>query len=148
VAPGGLSSPHYDLVTTASIAVEDKLEDASPILSDARCPWAVVLDEHGSLAGSVGQEMLHGTGAVAERTRRTEACVHLADSLKAAFGEMVQWDAGRIAVLDPRNQRYLGVLTPGTLHAPFAAPSTPRRPSLLDPLVVGMAIAAPRASGS
>ena len=36
-------------------------------------------------------------------------------SLKAAFAEMLQHDAGWVAVLD--GERYLGVLTPDTLHA-------------------------------
>ncbi|MET0521265.1 MAG: ABC transporter ATP-binding protein, partial [Jiangellaceae bacterium] len=39
----------------------------------------------------------------------------LGDSLRLAFGEMLQWNAGWIAVLD-RGDRFLGVLTPSTLH--------------------------------
>jgi osmoprotectant transport system ATP-binding protein len=45
-----------------------------------------------------------------------EAWVELEDSLKVAFGEMLQWNAGWIAVLD-NHHRYRGVLTPSTLHA-------------------------------
>jgi osmoprotectant transport system ATP-binding protein len=45
-----------------------------------------------------------------------EAWVELGDSLKVAFGEMLQWNAGWIAVLDDKS-RYVGVLTPATLHA-------------------------------
>jgi osmoprotectant transport system ATP-binding protein len=44
------------------------------------------------------------------------AWVGLGDSLRVAFGEMLQWNAGWIAVLD-HDMRYLGVLTPSTLHA-------------------------------
>ena len=40
---------------------------------------------------------------------------NLGDSLRLAFGEMLQWNAGWIAVLD-RGDRFLGVLTPSTLH--------------------------------
>jgi len=35
-------------------------------------------------------------------------------SLKDALATMLQWDAGWVAVLD--GDRFLGVLTPGTLH--------------------------------
>jgi osmoprotectant transport system ATP-binding protein len=44
------------------------------------------------------------------------AWVGLGDSLRVAFGEMLQWNAGWIAVLD-HDMRYVGVLTPLTLHA-------------------------------
>ncbi len=39
----------------------------------------------------------------------------LDQSLKAAFAEMLQHDAGWVAVLD--RDHYLGVLTPEALHA-------------------------------
>jgi osmoprotectant transport system ATP-binding protein len=78
--------------------------------------WAVVLDADGGLAGWIGQDMTTGAGTVREHARRMEAWVELDDSLKVAFGEMLQWNAGWIAVLDER-ERYLGVLTPSTLHA-------------------------------
>src|SRR5690606_17287369 len=57
-----------------------------------------------------------GEGTVRDRARRMEAWVQIHDTLKVAFGEMLQWNAGWIAVLDER-YRYLGVLTPSTLHA-------------------------------
>ena len=55
-----------------------------------------------------------GDGTVADRARRMEAWVPVGSSLKAAFSEMLQHDAGWVAVLD--GDRYLGVLTPTTLH--------------------------------
>ena len=106
-----------DLEQPPVVRVDDTLDDAARVLAAARSRWAVVLDVRGGLAGWVGQEMLHGPGTVAERARRMDACVRLGDSLKVAFGEMLQWDAGWIAVLDPHDGRYLGVLTPSTLHA-------------------------------
>jgi osmoprotectant transport system ATP-binding protein len=36
-------------------------------------------------------------------------------SLKDALSTMLQWDAGWVAVID--GERFLGVLTPATLHA-------------------------------
>ena len=47
--------------------------------------------------------------------RPLRANVGLDASLKTAFAEMLQNDAAWVAVLD--NGRYLGVLTPDTLHA-------------------------------
>jgi osmoprotectant transport system ATP-binding protein len=44
-----------------------------------------------------------------------EAWVPVTASLKQAFSEMLQYDAGWVAVLD--GERFLGVLTPDSLHA-------------------------------
>ena len=44
-----------------------------------------------------------------------DAWVPVNSSLKAAFAQLLQYDAGWVAVLD--GDRYLGVLTPSTLHA-------------------------------
>ncbi|MFF7229123.1 betaine/proline/choline family ABC transporter ATP-binding protein [Streptomyces sioyaensis] len=77
--------------------------------------WAVVLDEEGELHGWVGTEELVGAaGTVAGHARRMEAWVPVTGTLKDAFSEMLQHDAGWIAVLD--GHRFLGVLTPTTLH--------------------------------
>ena len=57
-----------------------------------------------------------GSGLVRDHARRMDAWVNLGDSLRLAFGEMLQWNAGWIAVLD-RGGRFSGVLTPSTLHA-------------------------------
>ena len=56
-----------------------------------------------------------GLDRVADHIRTFEATVPADASLKAAFAEMLQHDAGWVAVLD--GERYLGVLTPDTLHA-------------------------------
>ncbi|MGH8828866.1 MAG: ATP-binding cassette domain-containing protein, partial [Jiangellaceae bacterium] len=77
--------------------------------------WAVVLDPAGGLAGWIGRDEASGPGTVRDHAHRMNAWVDLDDSLKVAFAEMLQWDAGWIAVLD--GDRYLGVLTPSTLHA-------------------------------
>ena len=50
-----------------------------------------------------------------DRARRMEAWVPAHASLKTAFSQMLTNDAGWIAVLD--GARYLGVLTPDSLHA-------------------------------
>ncbi|RXS79032.1 ATP-binding cassette domain-containing protein [Streptomyces sp. TM32] len=77
--------------------------------------WAVVLDEEGELHGWVGTEELVGAaGTVAGHARRMEAWVPVTGTLKDAFSEMLKHDAGWIAVLD--GHRFLGVLTPTTLH--------------------------------
>ncbi|EFL04012.1 MULTISPECIES: betaine/proline/choline family ABC transporter ATP-binding protein [unclassified Streptomyces] len=78
--------------------------------------WAVVLDEAGELHGWVGVDELGGGGdrAVGELAHRMNAWVPVGAPLKQAFGEMLQHDAGWVAVLD--GARFLGVLTPGKLH--------------------------------
>ena len=72
-----------------------------------------MLDEQDGLHGWVSADVT-GDGTVADRASRMEAWVPVGSSLKAAFAEMLQHDAGWVAVLD--GDRYLGVLTPATLH--------------------------------
>jgi osmoprotectant transport system ATP-binding protein len=78
--------------------------------------WAVVLDEGGELHGWVGVDEVSrgGERAVGELAHRMSAWVPVGAPLKQAFGEMLQHDAGWVAVLD--GARFLGVLTPGRLH--------------------------------
>ncbi|SDU41280.1 ABC transporter ATP-binding protein [Jiangella alkaliphila] len=102
-----------DLEHPPVVRVDDDLAKAAAALGDGR--WAVVLDGDGGLAGWVGHDMLKGAGTVRDHARRMEAWVQLDDSLKVAFAEMLQWNAGWIAVLDDAD-RYVGVLTPATLH--------------------------------
>ncbi|MCG7527963.1 ABC transporter ATP-binding protein, partial [Streptomyces sp. OfavH-34-F] len=86
-------------------------------LAAAGARWAVVLDESGELRGWVAADALRiagGEGTVGELTRRMDAWVPVGAPLKRAFSEMLQHDAGWIAVLD--GARFLGVLTPAKLH--------------------------------
>ncbi|AKN74289.1 ABC transporter ATP-binding protein [Streptomyces sp. PBH53] len=76
--------------------------------------WAVVLDPGGDLRGWVGAEELAAGGTVGDRTHRMTAWVPVGAPLKQAFGVMLQYDAGWVAVLD--GARFLGVLTPAKLH--------------------------------
>ncbi|GGT15115.1 ABC transporter ATP-binding protein [Streptomyces purpureus] len=79
--------------------------------------WAVVLGEHGALHGWVAADALaraDGRDTVGEPARRMDAWVPVGAPLKQAFGEMLQHDAGWVAVLD--GPRFLGVLTPAKLH--------------------------------
>lgn len=103
-----------DLEQPPIVRLDDTLADAAAAMAPSR--WAVVLDADGGLAGWIGRDMARGHARVHDRARRMEAWVQTDDTLKVAFGEMLQWNAGWIAVLDER-YRYLGVLTPTTLHA-------------------------------
>ncbi|NED95299.1 betaine/proline/choline family ABC transporter ATP-binding protein [Phytoactinopolyspora alkaliphila] len=103
-----------DLEHPPVVRADQSLADVGASLGVSN--WAVVLDASGGLAGWIGKDMVPGTGTVADRARRMDAWVQLDDSLKIAFAEMLQWNAGWIAVLDA-DDRYLGVLTPSTLHA-------------------------------
>ena len=55
-----------------------------------------------------------GPGTVGDRAERMDAWVTKDASLKDALATMLQWDAGWVAVLD--GDKFLGVLTPATLH--------------------------------
>ena len=104
-----------DLVTPPVVGVDDTLADARRQLGAQAARWAVVLDSSGRLHGWLGRDRSEGDGLVRDRARRMDAWVPAHASLKTAFGEMLTNDAGWIAVLD--GDRYLGVLTPDSLHA-------------------------------
>ncbi len=101
-----------DLEHPPVVALDDTAGDARQAMSGAT--WAVVLDPAGSLHGWVKDSMLTGARTVKDVARRFDATVQMAASLKDAFAEMLQHDAGWVAVLD--GNRYRGVLTPWSLH--------------------------------
>jgi osmoprotectant transport system ATP-binding protein len=100
---------HPPLVSPAA-----DVADARRVLEAAGGDWAVVVSGADALTGYVGLDDLTGTGTVAARVRRLPAWVPARSTLKHAFSEMLQHDAAWVAVLD--GDRYLGVLTPDSLH--------------------------------
>jgi osmoprotectant transport system ATP-binding protein len=104
-----------DLETPPLVARSDTVTEARHTLTASGSHWAVVVDEVGGLQGWVGDDDLAGEGKVADRAHRMDAWVPVGASLKQAFSEMLQHDAGWVAVLD--GERYVGVLTPDLLHA-------------------------------
>jgi osmoprotectant transport system ATP-binding protein len=102
-----------DLEQPPVVHLDDPVADAAASLQAAGARWGVVLDDAESLHGWIAASET-GPARVSERARRMEAWVRLGSPLKAAFSEMLQHDAGWVAVLD--GDRYVGVLTPATLH--------------------------------
>jgi osmoprotectant transport system ATP-binding protein len=104
-----------DLQHPPVVDVGDSLADARAALEAANARWAVVLDRAGDLRGWLALDRTaEGSGTVGDRSRRMEAWVARDASLKDALAQMLQHDAGWVAVLD--GSRFCGVLTPGTLH--------------------------------
>ncbi|MGA4539808.1 ABC transporter ATP-binding protein [Uniformispora flossi] len=109
-----------DIEQPPVVRLDDRLADARARLRAADARWAVVLDEAGTLHGwyddrdGTGGGGVGLDGRVRDRARRMDAWVPVGSSLKAAFGQMLQYDAGWVAVLD--GDRFLGVLTPARLH--------------------------------
>jgi osmoprotectant transport system ATP-binding protein len=104
-----------DLERPPVVHVADGLADARAALERAGARWAVVLDDHETLHGWLSAERATGSGTVGSSARRMEAWVPVDASLKAAMAVMLQEEAGWVAVLD--GDRFLGVLTPDSLHA-------------------------------
>jgi osmoprotectant transport system ATP-binding protein len=104
-----------DLERPPLVGPDDTLAEARRALGETGGRWAVVIDGSGRLRGWVGADELGGDGTVADRLHRMEAYLSVDASLKDAFAEMLQRDAGWVAVLD--GDSYLGVLTPDSLHA-------------------------------
>jgi osmoprotectant transport system ATP-binding protein len=102
-----------DLEHPLVVHLDDRIATAAQSLRSAGARWGVVLDDHDNLHGWFAADE-SGDGTVAERAKRMEAWLPTGSSLKAAFAEMLQHDAGWVAVLD--GDRYVGVLTPATLH--------------------------------
>jgi osmoprotectant transport system ATP-binding protein len=105
-----------DLERPPLVSTTDTLEEARAAFGDDQeARWAVVIDPDGRLQGWLGRDELSGSGSLDARVHRMRATVPVGASLKQAFSEMLQRDAGWVAVLD--GERYLGVLTPDSLHA-------------------------------
>jgi len=104
-----------DLEKPPLLHVDDPLAEARRVLDADGGKWAVVVDGGERLRGWVGRDRADGEGTVGDRTHRMEAWVPLGATLKQAFSEMLQHDAGWVAVLD--GERFVGVLTPESLHA-------------------------------
>jgi osmoprotectant transport system ATP-binding protein len=104
-----------DLEQPPVVHVADGLADARAAMARGAARWAVVLDDAGSLHGWLSAERASGSGTVGSVARRMEAWVPADASLKTAFATMLQHEAGWVAVLD--GDRFLGVLTPESLHA-------------------------------
>ncbi len=103
-----------DLERPPVLHVQDTLATANAQMSVDGARWAIVLDEQENLRGWIGIEDCAGAGTVSDRAERMDAWVAHDASLKDALSTMLQWDAGWVAVLD--GDRFLGVLTPNTLH--------------------------------
>ena len=88
--------------------------DARAAAAGADSRWAVVVDERGGLRGWIDLEPSL-TGSVEDNLVPFEVEVPLGTSLRAAFGEMLQHDVHWVPVVE--DGRYLGVLTPNSLHA-------------------------------
>jgi osmoprotectant transport system ATP-binding protein len=106
-----------DLEAPPVLRGSDSLATARAAVGDDG--FAVVLDAAGKLQGYVGSRQLAaaGDGIVGDRAQRLPAHVYADSTLKVAMAEMLQHDAGWVAVLAPGTDHFLGVLTPQSLHA-------------------------------
>ncbi|MFD3943767.1 ABC transporter ATP-binding protein [Streptomyces sp. NPDC058579] len=106
-----------DLEQPPVARLDEPAVDAAARLRADGGRWAVVLGADGDLHGWVAADALAlagQEGTVGDLARRMEAWVPVGAPLKHAFSEMLQHDAGWVAVLD--GTRFLGVLTPAKLH--------------------------------
>lgn len=106
-----------DIEKQPVVAPDDDTRAARRSLEAVGARWAVVLDPAEGLMGWVSINQLDGPGTVKRWVKPFGAHVPADATLKTAMAEMLQHDAGWIAVLEPGSNRYLGVLTPASLHA-------------------------------
>ncbi|MHC0431850.1 ABC transporter ATP-binding protein [Streptomyces sp. O3] len=106
-----------DLEQPPVVRLDDPVSEAARRLRASGARWAVVLDTEGDLHGWISAEHTRLDGTVRDHARRMEAWLPVGAPLKQAFATMLQHDAGWIAVIDEDGAgRFLGVLTPATLH--------------------------------
>ncbi|MEU0697803.1 betaine/proline/choline family ABC transporter ATP-binding protein [Streptomyces niveus] len=106
-----------DLEQPPVTRLDEPAAGAAERLREEGARWAVVLNGGDELHGWVSAQALErvgGRGTVGDTARRMEAWVPVGAPLKRAFGEMLQHDAGWVAVVD--GSRFAGVLTPAKLH--------------------------------
>jgi osmoprotectant transport system ATP-binding protein len=96
------------------VSPDGSMLDARAAAAGADSRWAVVVDEGGRLHGWVDLEPSL-RGSVEDNLRPFDVEVPLGTSLRAAFGEMLQHDVRWLPVV--HEGRYLGVITPNSLHA-------------------------------
>jgi osmoprotectant transport system ATP-binding protein len=110
-----------DLYGPPTVTPQTSVQEARAAVTREGTSWAVVVDEAGRLLGWVEPGRMEEpsnagpSGTVRRYMRPLDARVPIDASLKAAFAEMLQHDAGWVAVTD--KDRFLGVLTPDSLHA-------------------------------
>jgi osmoprotectant transport system ATP-binding protein len=104
-----------DLQQPPMLAPDLPLEAARVRMDADELDFAVVLDEGDRLRGYIARSRADGDGTVGDRLQRLEAWVRADATLKDAFGEMLLYDAGWVAVLDDAD-RLIGVLTPESLY--------------------------------
>ena len=104
-----------DLQQPPVLDVDLSLDQARARMDTDALDFAVVLDAERRLRGYLARSRAAGEGTVGDRLQRLEAWVRDNDTLKDAFGEMLLYDAGWVAVLDGAD-RLLGVLTPDSLY--------------------------------
>jgi osmoprotectant transport system ATP-binding protein len=96
------------------VSPELSMLDARAAAAGADSRWAVVVDDRSRLKGWIDLEPSL-SGSVEDNIVPFEVQVPLGTSLRAAFGEMLQHDVHWVPVVE--DDRYLGVLTPNSLHA-------------------------------
>ena len=110
-----------DVYVPPAVRPKASIAEAAAAVAAAGDHWAAVVSDNGRLLGwvqpaEVEDRLLDGDGATVDRYMRPSGSrIALGSSLKAAFAEMLQQDAAWLPVFD--GDRYLGVLTPDTLHA-------------------------------
>ncbi|CAN5147176.1 ATP-binding cassette domain-containing protein [soil metagenome] len=104
-----------DLEQPPLVLAGASLADARRSMEVDGTEYALVVDPERRLRGWLSRSRAAGEGRAGDRARPVEATVTAGASLKDAFSEMLLYDAGWVAVVD--GERFLGVLTPDTLHA-------------------------------
>ena len=104
-----------DLQQPPVLPLDLPLSEARDRMDADALDFAVVLDAERRLHGYLARKRAEGGGLVRDHLQRMEAWVRDDATLKDAFGEMLLYDAGWVAVLDG-GDRLVGVLTPDSLY--------------------------------
>jgi len=98
-----------------AVGPDDALEQARRAMDAGLTPWAVVVEAGDRLVGELRRGDAGGDGVARDRMRPVAARVAAGATLKDVSAALLLADWGWVAVID--GERFLGALTPGSLHA-------------------------------
>jgi osmoprotectant transport system ATP-binding protein len=97
-----------------TVAPDATLDEAQEAIDRSGMSWVAVVDDAGTLQGSVHADEASGDGLAREHLHRIEAWIPVDAPLQDALAMTLLTDRGWVAVLD--GDRFVGVLTPEAVY--------------------------------
>ena len=129
-----------------TVGPDATLAEVRAVLHDKGLTWVAVVDDAGTLLGSVHEDDAAGDAVARDRLRRIEAWVPQHGSLQDALAMTLLTKSGWVAVLD--GDCFLGVITPEAVYRSLRAVARGRRRRLTGYAARRAALERDRAGGT